>query len=63
MYENSEEDPAELLRDDLNFERKATKFQDEYRGMLQKYQLLLMKESTVSPFFHNIFRVITSGYF
>lgn len=48
MYENTDDDPAELLRDDLDFERKATKFQDEYRGMLQKYQLLLMKESTVS---------------
>lgn len=51
MYENTEDDPAELLREDLDFERKATKFEEEYQGMLQKYQLLLMKESTVSfPF-------------
>lgn len=47
MYESTDEDPAELLRNDLEFERKASKFEDEFHGMLQKYQLLLMKESTV----------------
>lgn len=34
----------------MEFERKAIKYQEEYHGMLKKYQLLLMRESTVRTF-------------
>lgn len=50
MHKNADDDTEDLIKQDINFERKSIDFQDSYFGMLKKYQYLLMKESTVNCF-------------
>lgn len=50
MYEDVYEVPDDLLKEEIEFENKALECQEEYHGMLRKYQYLIMKESTVSFF-------------
>lgn len=45
MYKNQED---EIEDHDDKFEQAALEFQTQFRGMLNKYQHLLMQESMVS---------------
>lgn len=56
MFEDVKEEPDERFTEELEFERKAVDCQEEYNGMLRKYQYLILKESMVSrlTYLHSI---------
>lgn len=48
MLETTDEFDASVFAEEYKFQQKAVDFQETYHNMLKKYQILLMKESTVN---------------
>lgn len=48
MYSDNEPDNDKYFEEERCFEKSANELQNQIRGMLNKYQWLLMKESMVS---------------
>lgn len=42
------EDEKPKVEDEERFDKVAVEFQDQFKGMVNKYQYLLMKDSAVS---------------
>lgn len=52
MYRENEPENENMHDEEEKFGDAALAFQDKYRQLLNKYQLLLMKESMVSKIFN-----------
>lgn len=48
MYSENEPDNDKYIEEERRFDKSAHELQNQIRGMLNKYQWLLMKESMVS---------------